>query len=296
MNKQEIEQYKQIGKVSKEIREYAKKIIKPGMLLIEIADAIEKKINEMGVECAFPVNLSIDDLAAHYHPVPDEKTVASGLLKVDIGIHKDGFIADNAISIDLTEKKEHKKLIETAEAALENALQLLKKNPTLHEIGLTIQNTIEKNNFSPVINLSGHSIEKYKVHAGTTIPNYGNNSKQTLKPGVYAIEPFVTYGEGKIYEGNNGNIYSVIEFKGTRSPTARKILDYVEKKYKTMPFSYREIFKNFGPLSRLALRELENQKIIRSYAQLIESSHKPVAQAEHTFLKTEDGEIIVITR
>src|SRR3989344_3417002 len=251
MDKQDIEKYKHIGKISKEIREYAKKIIKPGMLLVDIAQIIEDKIKESGVECAFPVNLSIDDIAAHYHPVPDEKTLAS---------------------------------------------ELLKKNPTLHDLGLTIQKTIESNKFSPVINLSGHSIEKYKVHAGTTIPNYGNNSKQTIKSGVYAIEPFVTYGEGKIYEGNNGNIYSVIEFKSTRSPTARKILEYVEKKYKTMPVSYREIFQQFGPLSRLALKELENQHIIRSYAQLIEASHKPVAQAEHTFLKTDDGEIIVITK
>lgn len=296
MNKNEIEEYKKVGKIAKEVREYAKSIVKKDMLLIEIAGKIENKINDLGGKPAFPVNLSINEIAAHYHPLPDEKTKASGLLKIDIGVHVDGFIADTALSLDLTEDNRHKNLIESSEMALVNALKLLNKNPSLHEIGEIIQKTIESKGFSPVINLSGHSIEKYEVHAGIIIPNYGNNNNQKLHPGVYAIEPFSTYGEGKIYEGNQGNIYSLVKMKNVRSLNARRVLDYINENFKTLPFSLRDLHNKFGIISRLALKELENNGVIHSYPQLIEKSKKVVAQSEHTFIKTDDGEIIIITK
>ncbi len=296
MDEQTLQKYKKAGEIAKKIREYAKEFIKADMKLVDIAEKIHKKIHELGGEPAFPVNLSMNDVAAHYHPLKDDETKASGLLKVDIGVHVDGHIADTAVSIDLTPDKKHRKLIEAAELALENALKILAKNPTMHELGDVIQKTISSKGFSPVVNLSGHSIEEYEIHAGLTIPNYGNNNLQTLKPGVYAVEPFATYGEGKIYEGKSGNIYSVVKKKNVRSPTARKILEYVSETYKTLPFSSTEIHERFGALSRLAIQELEREGILQSHNQLIEKSHQAVAQAEHTFIKTENGEIIVTTK
>jgi methionyl aminopeptidase len=295
MDTKKLEYYKKAGTIAKETRDYAKRFIKEGVLLTDIAKKIHEKIHELGGMTAFPVNLSIDDIAAHYHPSFDDTTTASGLLKVDIGIHIKGCIADTAVTIDLTPEKKHAKLIAATERALESALGLLKKNPTIHEIGKTIQESISNDGFSPVVNLSGHSIEEYEIHAGMTIPNYGNNNLQTLEAGVYAIEPFATYGEGKIYEGKSGNIYSIAHLKNTRSPTGRKILEYVHTKYKTLPFSSTEIHEKFGALSRLAIQELEREGILQSHNQLIEKSHQVVAQAEHTFIKLNDGTIIVTT-
>ncbi len=292
MDKDEVENYKKAGKIAKEVREFAKNFVKSGMILLDITQKIEKKIYDLGAEPAFPVNLSINEIAAHYHPLPDEKTMANGLLKIDIGVHVNGYIADTALSLDLTEDNRHKNLIEASELALENSLKILKDNPSLHQIGEVIQKTIQSKGFSPIINLSGHSIKRYEIHAGITIPNYANNNFQKLSPGVYAIEPFATYGEGKVYEGVSGNIFSVVNFKNTRSTNARKILEYIHKKYKTLPFSYREIQEKFGVLSRIGIRELENQGIIKSYNQLIEKSKKEVSQAEHTFIKTENSIII----
>ncbi|MFA5174211.1 MAG: type II methionyl aminopeptidase [Candidatus Pacearchaeota archaeon] len=295
MEKQEIEDYKKAGEISVKIKEYAKNLIKPDMPLLEIAQKIHKKIEELGAQPAFPVNLSINEVAAHYHPTLEDETKAQGLLKVDIGIHVNGFIADTAFSIDLTKNNEFKDLIKASEEALENAIKILKDNPTLHEIGETIQTTIENKGFSPIINLSGHELGEYQVHAGVTIPNYGNNNKKILEIGAYAIEPFATTGEGKIYEGKPSNIYAVKKPKNTRSPTARKILDYVWDKYQTLPFSLREIQEKFGSMSRLALKELEQNDIIHNYPQLIEKSHMPVSQAEHTIIKHKD-KIEVTTR
>lgn len=298
MDKEELTKYKQAGLIAQKIKEFIKEYVKPGMLLVEIAKTIHNKIESENAIPAFPVNLSIDGLAAHFHPTQEDKTKASGLLKVDFGISVDGYVADTAISLDLTPDKKYKELIESSDQALENAIKLLSKNPTLHEIGVVIQETIKSRGFSSIVNLSGHSIERYEVHAGITIPNYGNNNNNKLEPGVYAIEPFATTGEGRIYEGSSGNIYSIINPKNPRSPKAREIFNFVFKKYNKLPFSLREIQEKFGVMSRLALKELENQGIIKSYDQLIEKSHNPVSQSEHTVIISEKDnkrEVIVIT-
>jgi methionyl aminopeptidase len=299
MNIEEINGFIKVGKIAQEMRKFVRGYIKPGMPIVEIAKTIQEEIEKRGAVCAFPVNLSIDDLAAHYHPAPNEKTLASGLLKVDMGVSIDGYIADTALTLDLTEDNRHKELINASDEALKSAIELLSSNPTINEIGETIQNTITKKGFSPIVNLSGHSISRYNVHAGITIPNYANGNKNKLDLGVYAIEPFATTGEGRIYEGESGNIYSIINQKNPRSPKAREIYKFVMEKYKTLPFSSREIQEKFGPISKLALTELENQDIIKSYGKLIEKAKGPVTQSEHTVIITEENgkrKIIVTTR
>jgi methionyl aminopeptidase len=292
----ELESYKKAGEISIKVKEFARALIKPNMPLVEIAQKIEKEIIKLGAQPAFPVNLSIDDIAAHYHPTLEDETMATGLLKIDIGIHVNGFIADSAFSLDLTPDNKHKELIKASEEALENALKLLDKNPTLSEIGETIQKTISSKGFSPVINLSGHALDQYEIHAGITIPNSSNNSNKTLEPGAYAIEPFATTGEGRVIDGPSSNIYKIINPKTPRSPSARAILEYIWEKNQTLPFSMRELQEKFGNISRLAIKELEQNNIIHNYPQLIEVSRKPVSQAEHTFIKTPEGKIIITTK
>ncbi|MFA7707589.1 MAG: type II methionyl aminopeptidase [Candidatus Pacearchaeota archaeon] len=297
MNQQELADYKKAGEIAIKVVAYAKEIIKANTSLLEIAQKIHKKIEDLNAIAAFPVNLSIDDVAAHYHPVTGDETKATGLLKVDIGVHVNGFVADTAFSIDLTPDNKYKELIQSSEKALENSLRLLEKNPdsTLNEIGKIIQETIEDNGFSPVVNLSGHGLEQYEIHAEPSIPNYANEDNQTFKSGAYAIEPFATTGQGKIYEGPSSNIFAIISEKNTRNPSARKILEYVIKKYKTLPFSLREIQEKFGAMSRLAIKQMVQEGILHDFPQLIEKSHKPVSQTEHTFIK-EKNKIIITTR
>src|SRR3989304_3159521 len=115
------------GKIASETKKYARVIAKKGMPLLELAEKIEAKIIELGGKLAFPVNLSIDDVAAHYTPSHDDKAVAHGLLKIDLGVHIDGWIADTAISVDLENNEENKKLIQASKDALENAIKLVSK-------------------------------------------------------------------------------------------------------------------------------------------------------------------------
>jgi methionyl aminopeptidase len=295
MNNKELEDYKKAGEIAKQVVAYAKELIKPDMLLLDIARKIHEKIKELGGRPAFPVNLSINDIAAHYHPVVDDDTKATGLLKIDIGVHINGFIADTAFSIDLTEDNRYKDLIKANELALDNALKIVEDDLSLNDIGERIQKAIEEKGFSPIINLSGHGLSQYEIHSGITIPNYANDNENKINDGAYAIEPFATTGEGKIYEGGSSNIYALINFKNTRNPVARKILEYVSEEYKSLPFSLREMQEKFGVMARLAVKQLVQEEILHEFPQLIEKSHKPVSQAEHTFIKF-NNEVIVSTK
>lgn len=280
------------GEISSKVREYVKQIVKKDVLLLEIADKIEDKIIELGGKPAFPVNLSINDIAAHYTPFVDDKTKAHGLLKVDFGAHVDGWISDTSISFDLDGTEENKILIQAAEEALGSALKVAKDGVILANIGKEIQNVIESYKAVPVINLTGHSISYYDLHSGFSIPNYNNKGKEVMEEGVYAIEPFATFGNGKIYDGKPSGIYSLEDEKNVRSPIARKILDFIIEEYATLPFSSKWIVRKFGQSALFGLKQLEENGNIHQYNQLVEVSHRNVAQAEHTILVEKDKVII----
>ena len=280
------------GKIAKQVKGYAKNFIKPGMKLLDIAEKIEEKIIELGGKPAFPVNLGIDEVAAHYTPSHNDETLARGLLKVDFGVHIDGWIADVALSLDLDNSAENRELIRVSEEALKKAIETAKENILVSSIGKTIQKTIESHNLSPIISLCGHQMEQYDLHTGTTIPNIYDERPEKLSQGLYAIEPFVTRGSGKTYEGRPSEIYSLIDERSPRTPMARKVLSFVMEEYKTLPFCTRWIVKKFGSVSLFAIKELERNSNIQNFPQLIESSKAKVSQTEDTIL-VEKGKIIV---
>lgn len=284
MNQSEISKLKKAGQIAMQVKEYAKTIVKKDVKLLDIAEKIEAKIEELGGGLAFPCNLGINEITAHYTPTHDDEAVGQGLLKVDFGVHVDGFIADTAFSIDLENNETNKKLIKTAEACLQNAIQAVKDNKSLGEIGQVIQETAEQNNFSPIQNLSGHEIAEYDLHAGLTIPNYDNGNESNLNNGVYAIEPFVTTGVGLVYEGKPSGIYKISGTSPIRDTNARKIFSYILENYQTLPFCSRWLVKKFGTRALLSLRLIEQAGNLHQFPQLIEKGKMPVAQAEHTII------------
>lgn len=291
MNRQEIENYRKAGEIAKEVKKYAREIIKKDASLSDIAEKIENKIIELGGKPAFPVNLSINEIAAHYTPSYDDARKAEGLLKIDIGVHIQGAIADTAFSLDLEDSEENKKLIEAAEKALSSALETAEPKIRVSEIGKAIHHTITEAGFSPVRNLSGHELGNYLIHAGLTIPNYDNNNPAQLEEGAYAIEPFSTSGEGIVQDGAMSGIYRLEKRKAIRDSLAREILNFIELEYKTLPFCERWIVKKFGNRALMSLRLMEQAGILHQYPQLIEKSRKKVAQAEDTILVTDKVEV-----
>lgn len=289
MDKEEIDNFRKAGAISKQVVDYARGLAKPGMKLLELAERIEDKIIELGGKPAFPVNLSINDVAAHYTPSYDDENIAQGLLKVDIGVHIEGCVADTAFSVDFEDSGENRKLIEASQDALSKALEKIGKGFILADVGKIIQEAIVKHGFSPIINLSGHEIIPYIIHAGLTIPNVNNGNNFALEEGVYAIEPFATTGAGSVYEGRASGIYALENKKPMRDSIARQILKYIEEEYSTLPFCSRWIVKKFGTRGLIALQQMQSQGVLHQYPQLVEKNHGKVSQAEKTVIISNDG-------
>ncbi len=292
LNKEEIENLKKAGQIAREVVKYAKVIIQPNMLLLEIAEKIEAKILELGGKPAFPVNLSINEIAAHATPAFNDQELARDLLKVDIGVHIDGYIADTAFSMDLSNSEINKKLIDAAEKALANATAEIKLGSKISEIGATIEKTINSLGFEPIRNLSGHQIDKFNVHAGIAIPNFNNNQDIKIDQGVYAIEPFSTSGSGRVRDGKASGIYNLEKSGNVRDNFARQVLQFIEEEYQTLPFCSRWIYKKLSSRGLVALRQIESAGLLHHYPQLIEIGKGKVAQAENTIIITEKEKVI----
>jgi len=310
MDQSEKQKTIQAGKIASEIKKWIKPQIKKGIPLLELAEKIESKIEELGGKPAFPTNLSINNVAAHYTPGHDDKTLAHGLLKVDFGVHIDGWVADNAFSVDLENSEQNKKLIKSSEDALKNAIKLVKGeiknnsgdelktsvfNISLSQIGKTVEEAIESYSFNPIRNLSGHSMKQYDLHSGSTVPNFDDKSGEKIKQGIYAIEPFSTTGSGRVHDGKPSGIYQMVSEKNVRSPIARDVLDLIKEEYNTLPFCSRWIVKKLGTKALFGLNELERNGNLHHFAQLIESSESLVSQTEETILIGESGNTMVTT-
>jgi methionyl aminopeptidase len=294
MNQNQITSTKKAGQIVATIRKELPNIIKKDTPLLEIAEKIEQRITELGGKPAFPTNLSINEIAAHYTPIYNDETLATGLLKVDFGVHIDGFTADNSMSFDLEDNSENKKLILAAEACVNAAIQAVKSEAPLGKIGAAIQEAASSSGFSAIQNLSGHSIDQHQLHSGITIPNYDNNSDAYLPDGVYAIEPFVTTGQGMVYDGKPSGIYEIRGNQNVRDPKAREILNYITEEYGTLPFCSRWLVKKFGTRALIALSQIKQAGTIHEFNTLVEKSKAVVAQAEHTLI-LQDGKVEVVT-
>lgn len=282
------------GRIAAEALEYGKGLIKPGAKLLEVSEKIEEKIRFLGGECAFPVQISMDHIAAHYCSDPDDESVfEKQLCCLDVGVHVDGCIGDTACTIDLSGA--NKELVAASRDAVDNAAKMIQIGTTLGEIGKVIQETIESYGFSPIRNLSGHGLSSYNIHDKPSIPNIDTKDETKLEKGqVIAVEPFATNGAGMIYETDKANIFSQINTKPVRSQVSRQILKEIEQ-YKGLPFTTRWLAKKF-PLFKVsfALRELLSLEIIKRYPPLPDVRKGLVSQAEHSFII--DDKVVVTTR
>lgn len=287
-----MEDWIKAGKIAAECLSYGCEIAKPGITLFELAEKIEGRIKELGAKPAFPVNLSLNSMAAHYTPSTDDKTIfgEADILKIDVGVHVNGSIGDTARTLG-----NDKALIKASEDALSAAIQLCAPGVRLREIGKTIANAIADHNFISIRNLSGHGITTFNLHSGISIPNYDNGDETQLKEGqIIAIEPFATSGNsGRVAEGKASGIYKLAMVKPVRDPAARKMLAFIANEYSSLPFASRWLEKDF-PKTKFLMQILYREGILHSYPQLYESSKGNVSQAEHTILIKEKP--IILTK
>ena len=294
MNDQVYKNYKLAGKIAAEAREYGAKLIKPGVTFLEVANKIESKIEKDGADLAFPVNISINEIAAHYSPKNND-TLAfkeGDVVKLDLGSHVDGYIADTAVTVEVGTNK-YGDMIKASSDALDAAIDTIKAGINLIEIGKIVQETITSYGFNPIENLTGHKMERYVLHAGMSVPNVPQFlQKGTPKIGdVLAIEPFATNGAGHVISGNGSNIYlckDTFNSRLIRNNAAKNLYGKMKNKFKTLPFAQRWAEKLISN-SEMTLRKLTFLGLVKQYPQLIDAKKGIVTQKEHTVILTEDG-------
>ena len=293
LEKEALDKLRLSGKILRETREEIKNYVREGMPIIEICEKAENLIRNKGGKPAFPCNVSINEIAAHYTSPPNDTTKIpeNSVVKVDIGAHVDGYLTDTAVTVCFN--PEYTGLVETAERALKVAVENIRPGLSTSQLGSIIESSIKSRGFKPVSNLTGHQVGRYLVHTGTSLPNVAQLFSSKLKlGGTYAVEPFVTLpnAAGRVEDGDEAAIFRFVKSRSLKNNHARQLLKYIEVNFRTLPFAERWL-QNVVPREnyREAFHELLSSKCLMQYPVFVEASGKTVAQAEHTVLVIEGG-------
>ena len=287
-----FEALREAGKIASNVRDTTLAEIEPGMKVEYICDIVNQRVKDLGGKMAFPCNVDIDHVAAHYCAPLNDRTVIPerSIVKLDVGVHVDGYIADTARTVSFDPELGY--LVEAAEAGLNAAINTIRPGIRANEIGAAIEEAIKRHGAKPISNLTGHKMARYVVHAGQSIPNVDGMDKHVIQEGdVYAIEPFAVppSADGKVMDGPPSNIYRMMKRHSVKG-VAKKMMKHIQSEYRTLPFASRWVMRKYNtPSGAAAFQELLRSKCIMSYPQLIERTRAKVAQAEHSVIVTEDG-------
>jgi methionyl aminopeptidase len=288
--------YIEAGQIAADAIKYAEKTVDVGSRAIDICENVETFIIKRGGGLAFPCNVCINQVSAHYTSPPNDDTIIppGAVVKVDLGVHVDGYIADTATTISFD--PEYSMALDTARDALEKATKALRPKVKASQIGSLIEKTIKSRGFKPIWNLAGHQLSRYVIHAGKSIPNVSSldGAKIDLDE-VYAIEPFVVPKDaaGSVKNLDKSCIFRFQKKRKVKNPQAENLLDYIIDNFKTLPFAERWILKQYSQkeLGQL-FQELLDSKSILDYPVLVEASGAKVVQFEHTVLVGEEKNIV----
>ncbi len=291
LNEDGVEKAKLAGQIAAKTILYGKTLVKPGEKLVDVLDAVEAYAIKQGAQLAFPAQLSLNNIAAHACSLADDPTVfkETDLIKLDLGVHIDGYIADNALTIVFEKNERFEELHRIQRAskeALANALKTIAPGVKLGEVGLIIQETIAKYDLSPIRNLSGHGLGHFAIHESPNIPNFHTHDKTELQENQHiAVEPFATNGHGMIYETTHATVFSApVKRAAIRSQYARELHAELMS-FNGLPFTTRWLTRKMSPAKvQLGLSELKKLGLIHEYPPLLETGHGLVAQSEHTVI------------
>jgi methionyl aminopeptidase len=274
----DLDRWREASRIAAKARELGLRLAVPGARLADVAEAIEAFIRSEGAAPAFPANLSRNDEAAHFTPAPDDAvTLEEGdLLKVDVGAHLDGAISDTADSVEVGGTHRYDHLIRAAREGRAAGIARVRAGARVDDVSRAIADAIRARGLKPIVDLTGHSIERYLLHAGKSIPNVPGMSTDILEEGeVIAIEPFATNGMGSIGNGPFGNIVRFRRDPGSADPAVAALFG----RFRTLPFATRWVV---SPEEVDAFARIRRQ--LQSYPVFVERGHGIVAQAEHTVL------------
>ncbi len=287
LNEDQLSKLRIAGRVAGEAREIGLNMVKPGVKLYDVAEEVEGYIREHGCGLAFPCNVSINEIAAHYTPCVNDKKVfeLGDVVKVDCGAELDGWVGDTAGTAEAGTGR-HTKLIQASKRARDAVAEFVGDGCPLNEIGMVIEANIRQDGFSPIRNLCGHEIMQYDLHAGLSVPNYASGEMTQVEKGmILAIEPFATNGRGEVVNGRPGNIVRILREREIEEPKIKEFFDYVKEEFKSFPFCARSC--DF-PEAEKYVNFLIRRGILSSYSQLVEIKKGIVSQHEYTFYVSGD--------
>ena len=286
------------GRIASEALAYTCDLVKEGASLIKIVEEGEQRIRKLGGQPAFPINISIDHHAAHYTPPLTDSTRISGqaLVKVDLGVHVSGYIADNAKTILVGDGEDLQRLITAAEAGLQAAIQTVRAGLRVWNVSKAISAAISKHRARPIENLTGHSIEAFNLHAGISVPAVARSSDRFTSPRllnqmVIAIEPFATYSQHPQVDNlQPGHIFGFSRSRNPSNSELRTLFSQMKVKFAQLPFASRWMQEFIEPDQiGSTLQRLEKEKCIHNYPVLGLRDGSPIAQAEHTLIVGNTG-------
>ncbi|MCL1811318.1 MAG: type II methionyl aminopeptidase [Methanomassiliicoccaceae archaeon] len=282
LTEEELSKLRKAGQVASAARTLGMELVGEGVKLFNVAQEVEGYIRSKGCGLAFPCNISINEIAAHYTPsVNDEKVFEKGdVVKIDCGAEMDGFVGDTAGTVEVGTKR-YRSLIEASKRARDTVAEFVGAGTAICDIGRAVEMCMVQDGFKPIKNLCGHQIKPYNLHAGVSIPNYNDGNTNRLVAGmVVAIEPFATDGEGTVSNGPPGNIVRILREKKLGDPKAQEFFEYAKGEFKSFPFCARSC--DF-PEAEKHVKNLIRHGVLSSYALLVESKKGMVSQHEHTF-------------
>jgi methionyl aminopeptidase len=283
------EKFLRAGAIAREAREHGASRIRAGGSSLELVEEIEAVIRKRGAKCAFPVNIGVNEVAAHYTPSSDNdlRFKQGDVVKIDVGAHVGGYPADTAITVEIGTTN-HRALIESAENALRMCIEMVAPGTTVSAIGAMVSKTVGSAGFRPVENLTGHSMEQFNLHAGLSIPNVETRDRTTLKEGmVLAIEPFASTGAGRVAGKGRGAIYRVVRERRA-PPEIAAFFSKISSAFGPFPFAGRWC-ESIDPDAQSLLHKMFRMGMVMNYPVLTDTGAGVVAQAEHSVLVTADG-------
>jgi methionyl aminopeptidase len=283
MNDDILDKVRRAGTIAGEAREIGAGMVDEGVSLLKVADEVEAYILRKGAKPAFPTNISINEVAAHYSPRSDDKLVfrKGDLVKVDVGAHVDGYIGDTARTVEVRTKN-WSNLIAAPDKALRMAIEMIGDGIPVSSLGGMVERAIRSEGFVPITNLTGHEMKCYNLHAGLTIANYDDGNSTKLRSDmILAIEPFATHGAGEVRNAKPGNIYRILKDREVRDADANKLFVQIKENFGTLPFCERWCTA-MDPKAPNHLKTLVRHGVLFAYPILTELKSGMVSQAEHT--------------
>ncbi len=260
----------------------------------DVCESIEDIISEQ-YRLAFPVNLSINEVAAHSTASYNESRVLKkgDVVKIDFGyIDDEGMVVDNAITVSLDNT--HKDIIDTTKKSVENAINTIRPGIKVYQVSSVIQETLESKGYKVIENLTGHRISKNYIHDDPPLPAVKNDIDYEFQVGDrFAIEVFATYqeGAGMVVESDKVEIFSLQDMTKSKVPrTALRVYEYIYDNYQMLPFARRWLIKKFGiGITDKAIVELLYHDFLQPYPELVEKNKTPVIQYERTVVIEESN-------